>query len=98
MAVIIAGALLCSVRRPGDWGSALTMGLGNILIGAGAAIGAGPHRSWAGAFNLVLGLLLLWLWWTRGGGRGKARRWLGAKSEAIRAVLARRMREAAQPA
>jgi hypothetical protein len=72
----------------------LVLGLINVYEGLRAAIEGAPHgRAWAGAFNLLVGLLLLWMWW-QGGGKGlyrRARAWLGAKSAALRATLARRL-------
>lgn len=77
----------------------LVAGLMNVILGLGATSEGARHGyPWAGAINLLIGLLLLWAWWTRGGGRDRARRWLGAKSAAIRARLARGMRDARVPA
>lgn len=80
-------------RRPPDL-MTLVIALGNLYFGAQAAISGAPHgRAWAGAMNLLLGLLLLWHWWHDNGNglRQRARRWLGAKSAALRAALTRRL-------
>lgn len=77
----------------------LLVGAGNTLIGAGIVIDAAPlGQPQDGTVNLTVGLVLLCWWMRRRGDRGRVRRWLGAKSAAIRAALVRQMREAAQPA
>ena len=76
-------------------GYLLPLGLFNIAVGVLIAIqGASRHRSWGGAVNLLCGLLMAWSWWA-GGGRDRCKRALGAKSAAVRAALARRVRELA---
>lgn len=77
----------------------LLAGAGNVAIGLGISLQGAPLGvPQAGAVNLTLGLALLAWWWLRRRRRRHARRWLGAKSAAIRAGLVLRMREAAQPA
>lgn len=94
LTLVVAG--LGRWRRLDDF--CLLMGAGNVMIGAGITIDGAPLGvAWAGTVNLTLGLLLWWWWWTRRRRRDRARRWLGAKSAAARAVLVQRMREAAQP-
>lgn len=78
-------------RRPPDMVT-LVLALGNLYLGIQAAADGAPHgRAWAGAINILLALLLLWMWWHDNGPgiRRRARKWLGAKSAALRAALSR---------
>ena len=77
---------------------ALFLGAANVGWGIHLIAEYAPrHESWAALPSLLLGLLNLWLWWHGGGGgwRRRARRWLGAKSAALRAALVRRLAEEA---
>jgi hypothetical protein len=71
----------------------LLVGLGNILIGTWLVTGAGAP--WIGAANLTAGALMLWSWWRKD--RNRVRRFLGAKSAALRAALVRTVRDRAVP-
>jgi hypothetical protein len=94
-ALLYLGAALCAAAIPAREGAReLLLGAGNLLIGASAAVSGAPQ---GGAIPLVLGVLLLWMWWNRRGGKKRAREALGEKSRALRDALVRVMRERAVP-
>lgn len=70
------------------------LGAFNVYFGVKAAIEDAPHgRAWSGAVNVLLGLLLIWMWWHDNGTgiKRRARKFLGEKSAALRNALVRRL-------
>jgi hypothetical protein len=70
-------------------------GLGCLVIAAAYIAWEPPRDWWGGAPELVIGLLALWQWWRRGGGRDRVAREVGVKSRALVGALVRRVRESA---
>lgn len=90
MFLAAAGCLIPIVLTAKGWDLDLVWGAANCGFGALISLGS-PH--WRGAVNLTLGVVLVWSWWNRRGPRQKVKRWLGAKSTALRNALTRTLRE-----
>jgi hypothetical protein len=91
----VHGGLWLAFRSPawlfaGWWAGTAVAGVVNCLSDAGA------HRAgWAAASAVAA--VIAWLCLGRGERKDRARRWLGAKSRALRDALARKARELSVP-